>query len=224
MARALAAVFGFEIPRNFERPYFAASPREFWRRWHISLSTWLRDYLYIPLGGNRRRLVLNLMITMLLGGLWHGARWTFVVWGAMHGLLLVVQHLASRRSVAAPTTGTSTSRILSWLATQLAVLAAWIVFRSADLPTAAVAMRKFLLFDFDFHLRHQGLGGLLFATTVLILVAFAAVHTWSWRRGDLDVRLANAPAPILAAACILLGALFIAFWPSEGQPFIYFQF
>jgi D-alanyl-lipoteichoic acid acyltransferase DltB (MBOAT superfamily) len=147
-----------------------------------------------------------------------------VVWGAIHGLLLVVQHLASPRRAAVPTAGASASRFLSWLATQLAVLAAWIVFRSADLPTATVALRKFLLFDFDFHLRHQGLGGLLFATTVLILVAFAVVHTWSWRRGDLDVRLANAPAPILAAACLLLGALFIAFWPSEGQPFIYFQF
>src|SRR5205807_9283936 len=121
------ASFGFEIPRNFDRPYFAASPREFWRRWHISLSTWLRDYLYIPLGGSRRRLVLNLMITMLLGGLWHGARWTFVVWGAMHGLLLVTQHLASRgRTVAtAPDhpAGASAPRILSWLAPQLAALA-----------------------------------------------------------------------------------------------------
>src|SRR5205085_1218764 len=87
IARALAAIFGLEIPLNFDRPYFARNPSEFWRRWHISLSSWLRDYLYIPLGGSREgqsKTYRNLMITMLLGGLWHGASWNFVLWGAAH--------------------------------------------------------------------------------------------------------------------------------------------
>ena len=94
IAIGLARLFGYRIPENFDRPYLAASPREFWRRWHISLSTWLRDYLYVSLGGNRVpavRVQLNLMITMLLGGLWHGANWNFVLWGGFHGFLLSLQ-------------------------------------------------------------------------------------------------------------------------------------
>jgi alginate O-acetyltransferase complex protein AlgI len=93
IARGTARSLGFELSRNFDMPYFSATPSEFWRRWHISLSTWLRDYLYVPLGGNRRgpaRTYVNLMLTMLLGGLWHGAAWTFVAWGAFHGLILCV--------------------------------------------------------------------------------------------------------------------------------------
>jgi alginate O-acetyltransferase complex protein AlgI len=92
IARGLAKVMGFEFVLNFKSPYFSTNPRDFWGRWHISLSTWLRDYLYIPLGGNKRgelRTLANLMITMVLGGLWHGARWNFVLWGAYQGLLLV---------------------------------------------------------------------------------------------------------------------------------------
>ncbi len=97
MAIGLALVLGFQIPLNFRLPYFALSPIDFWRRWHISLSTWLRDYLYISLGGNRNHLRLrNVMITMLLGGLWHGAAWTFVAWGAFHGLLITASHRLSR--------------------------------------------------------------------------------------------------------------------------------
>src|SRR6185295_2592996 len=88
IARGVAKLLGFELMRNFEQPYFATNITDFWRRWHISLSTWLRDYLYIPLGGNRRgpaRTYVNLMLTMLLGGLWHGAAWNFVLWGLWHG-------------------------------------------------------------------------------------------------------------------------------------------
>ena len=98
MARGVAKCLGFELPLNFNLPYFATSPRDFWNRWHISLSQWLRDYLYIPLGGSRAGSLLtcrNLMLTMVLGGLWHGARWTFVIWGLYQGLLLVAHRLAS---------------------------------------------------------------------------------------------------------------------------------
>ena len=93
MARGIARILGFDLMLNFRLPYFARTPSEFWERWHISLSTWLRDYLYIPLGGNRsgaRRTLANLVMTMLLGGLWHGASWTFIAWGAFHGGILVV--------------------------------------------------------------------------------------------------------------------------------------
>ena len=97
MARGTARMLGFDLMLNFNMPYFARTPSEFWARWHISLSTWLRDYLYIPLGGNRLSPLLtyrNLMLTMLLGGLWHGAAWTFVAWGLFHGLILVIYRLA----------------------------------------------------------------------------------------------------------------------------------
>ena len=97
IARGLAKLMGFELMLNFDLPYFSQNPAEFWRRWHISLSTWLRDYLYIPLGGNRCSKVrnyFNLAVTMLLGGLWHGASWTFVLWGAYHGALLIVHRMS----------------------------------------------------------------------------------------------------------------------------------
>ena len=96
MAPGLAHTLGFKLPHNFNAPYLATSPSDFWKRWHIGLSRWLRDYLYIPLSGNRKgptRTMVNLFITMLLGGLWHGANWTFVVWGAYHGMLLAMQRL-----------------------------------------------------------------------------------------------------------------------------------
>jgi alginate O-acetyltransferase complex protein AlgI len=134
MAIGLSRMIGVQLPINFDSPYKATSAIAFWRRWHMTLSRFLRDYLYFPLGGNRlgpRRRYLNLMIVMLLGGLWHGAGWTFVVWGGLHGLYLVINHLwrgrlGARRMPAA----------LARLLTFLAVLFAWVVFRAADLPAA----------------------------------------------------------------------------------------
>ena len=96
MAIGLARLLGVELPQNFNSPYTSKNPSEFWKKWHITLSAWLRDYLYISLGGNKKRRYLNLFITMLLGGLWHGANWTFVLWGAYHGTLLIIYHLLSK--------------------------------------------------------------------------------------------------------------------------------
>lgn len=141
MAIGLGWMFGIRLPLNFFSPYKATSIIDFWRRWHITLSRFLRDYLYIPLGGNRygvSRRFLNLFITMLLGGLWHGAGWTFVIWGGLHGTYLIINH-AWRRFV--PWDGTRLSvRVVSWLATFLAVVVAWVFFRAPDLQTALVMM------------------------------------------------------------------------------------
>ena len=134
MAIGLGRMFGIILPINFASPYKAASIVDFWRRWHITLSRFLRDYLYIPLGGNRRgpwRQRLNLFLTMLLGGIWHGAGWTFVLWGAMHGAMLVIVHLwwttlGQRRKL---------PHLLAHALTLLAVVLAWVPFRAADLPT-----------------------------------------------------------------------------------------
>jgi len=134
MAIGASRMIGIQLPLNFNSPYKAASAIDFWRRWHMTLSQFLRDYLYFPLGGNRRgpaRRYINLMLVMLLGGLWHGAGWTFVIWGGLHGLYLVVNHLW-RHVVGAD----RMPRILAWAITFLAVLFAWVMFRAADLDSA----------------------------------------------------------------------------------------
>jgi D-alanyl-lipoteichoic acid acyltransferase DltB (MBOAT superfamily) len=141
IARGVSKLFGIELMINFERPYFAASITEFWRRWHISLSTWLRDYLYIPLGGNRRgrtRTSLNLLTTMLLGGLWHGASWTFVVWGGLHGLYLSVEKALSVGGRPAKAGGPDTiaARAVKTFVTFQLVALTWVFFRAADFRIA----------------------------------------------------------------------------------------
>ncbi|HJU99807.1 MAG TPA: MBOAT family protein [Burkholderiaceae bacterium] len=136
MAYGLSYMFGIILPINFNSPYRALSIIDFWRRWHITLSTFLRDYLYIPLGGNRHggvKRYVNLLLTMLLGGLWHGANWTFVVWGALHGSYLIVNH-GLRRVLGER--GGLPLRCLGWLATFLAVVVGWVFFRA---PTVASA-------------------------------------------------------------------------------------
>lgn len=139
MAIGLARMFGIRLPLNFDSPYTAVSITDFWHRWHMTLSRFLRDYLYVPLGGNRRgpfRRYINLMIVMLLGGLWHGANWTFVAWGGLHGFYLVVNHLWRRlRPWPAGATG-APGRAASWLLTFLAVTVAWVFFRAADFGAA----------------------------------------------------------------------------------------
>ena len=140
MAIGLSRLFGVHLPLNFASPYKATNIIEFWRRWHMTLSRFLRDYLYIPLGGSRRgplRRQINLMLTMLIGGLWHGAAWNFVIWGGLHGLFLALNHgwqsCASRLPTPLPT---SLTRILGWMLTFTCVAFAWAYFRSPDLSTA----------------------------------------------------------------------------------------
>ncbi|HEY3859806.1 MAG TPA: MBOAT family protein [Gammaproteobacteria bacterium] len=137
MAIGMSRMLGYRLPRNFEFPYLSTSVTEFWRRWHISLSSWLRDYLYIPLGGNRvgeARQLVNIMITMLLGGLWHGASWNFVIWGGMHGLALCLHKLYGKWQPAARA-GSLLRDLLSsspcaWFVTQAFVLTCWVPFRA----------------------------------------------------------------------------------------------
>jgi alginate O-acetyltransferase complex protein AlgI len=135
MARGASRLFGLELPRNFRFPYAATSPSDFWQRWHITLSRWLRDYLYISLGGNRKGRVKtyrNLLITMALGGLWHGAAWHYMLWGALHGVFLCVSHVMRGR-IATPGW---ILRALSWLATMVVVFGAWVFFRASSVSEA----------------------------------------------------------------------------------------
>jgi alginate O-acetyltransferase complex protein AlgI len=140
MAIGLGMMFGLRIPFNFNAPYAATSLRAFWRRWHISLSRFLRDYLYVPLGGNRRgtaRMVSALLATLLLGGLWHGAGWTFVLWGALHGLALIVNHLWTAAGWTLP-------RPIAWGLTLLFLLPTWVIFRADSLATAGTILESMM--------------------------------------------------------------------------------
>lgn len=132
-----AKLFGFHFPVNFRRPYLATSITEFWRRWHISLSSWLRDYLYIPLGGNRGGTLMtyrNLILTMALGGLWHGASWNFVIWGGYHGVLLSAERLGRQKQTGIPSR--NILRVLKIALTFVLVSIGWVFFRAADLPSS----------------------------------------------------------------------------------------
>ncbi len=218
MARAVARLLGYELPLNFDFPYLATSLRDFWRRWHISLSSWLRDYLYIPLGGNRgnrARVALNLFATMTIGGLWHGAAWTFIVWGMLHGLgLLVHRWWENGPGVQCRAAGKLWTSA-AWGLTFLWVVAAWIPFRA---PTFAVAAQV------AGQLFGAGGGEKAFHPAAWALLAgLAAVHAAGqrriWRRG-LD-RLSDWGLALVLGAGL---AVALHFMPMHYRAFIYFQF
>ena len=174
IARGLGKCMGFDIMLNFNLPYFAVNPREFWRRWHISLSTWLRDYLYISLGGNKRGALItyrNLAITMLLGGLWHGAAWTFVIWGAYHGFLLIIHRLSGPLLAKIPLPRHVFAQKI-WLFVKIVfffniVCLGWLIFRAQSM-TQAFQMFRGLIFNFRIA---SGLG---------LLVAFQGIVGAVW--------------------------------------------
>lgn len=219
IAIGVALLFGFRFPQNFDHPYVALSVQEFWRRWHMTLSRWLRDYLYIALGGNRRgagRTHINLMLTMLLGGLWHGASWNFVIWGGLHGLYLVGERLLfppRPEHVPMPTLEVW----LRWLLTFHLVCFAWIFFRAPDLATSMTVIAR---------IAGIGFGNFDWATlqaSVLALFALFAGHALS-HRWRLKRRLALASLPVHAAALAAAMLALIWFAPEQSTPFLYFQF
>ena len=238
MAIGLGLMLGFVFAKNFDSPYRAVSITDFWRRWHISLSTWLRDYLYVPLGGNRKgpgRTYVNLFIVMLLGGLWHGAAWTFVVWGGLHGVMLAVER--ATRSVAQPFRAAvaqpfraapdkaalkgSATNALRVAATFVVVLVTWVFFRAADLPAA---------------LRYLGdmaglgepqagaalLAGIVYQPYYLLTMAAAGVVTWMCPQTWDWTRSLSAPKAAAALAVLLLAVA--ALTTQAYNPFIYFIF
>jgi alginate O-acetyltransferase complex protein AlgI len=218
MAIATAGLLGYQLPVNFRFPYFASNISDFWHRWHISLSSWLRDYLYIPLGGNRGPawfVYRNIMITMLLGGLWHGGAWTFVIWGGLHGVALIIHREWVRRTEG-KTFAQSLMRWLAWPLTVYWVCVAWIFFRAVDLPHAVPALRSFLFLPSG---DTEDLG----AWMLWIVAALGLVH-WLNFRGAFSEWWRHPPAPAFAAGYGCAFAVVLLFIPPHYAPFIYFQF
>jgi len=228
MAIGLGRVFGLELPQNFNHPYFSRNPSEFWRRWNMTLSFWLRDYLYISLGGNRSgkaRTYVNQMITMLLGGLWHGANWSFMLWGFLHGLALGVHRgLQDLGMLGRRASSSRLVRAVSIVVAQYWVLLCWIPFRITDTPKMLTAVRKFVLFDGNFRLGDLGLGAMSLFSTILLLAAFVVLHALSARSGGLDRLLSRLPLAAGLAVAFAAGIVLVVLWPLSEAPFIYFQF
>jgi len=230
IALGSAHLLGVELPENFRTPYAATSPRDFWRRWHISLSTWLRDYLYIPLGGNRhgtRTMVVALMLTMLLGGLWHGASWNFVIWGFLHGLLLLVNRALSANS----TIVSSFARfprlmtLAAWFSTQYFVFLTWLVFRIEDTPMLIRSMKSFVGFDSYWDL--EGLYSSLpyiKVTTLVMVAGFLILHALSGYVGGGKYWLSRRHPVVWGLICGFTISLCVVLRPSEAADFIYFRF
>ncbi len=216
MAIGLGLMFGFRFPINFDRPYCSISVTDFWRRWHISLSTWLRDYLYVPLGGNRKgalRTYINLLLTMLLGGLWHGANWTFIAWGAYQGVWMVIERLAGKKAVWA-----GTPMPLQIAITFVVTCCGWVFFRAANLDAAF----DYLGTMFSFGEWSRGLSGLDVRPLQIMILLLSGVVLWGLPSTQTFLRRI-APAYSLAIQPLFILAILHLFY-QQNVPFLYFQF
>jgi alginate O-acetyltransferase complex protein AlgI len=221
IAIGIALLLGFKFPQNFDSPYAAVSLQDFWRRWHMTLSRWLRDYVYIPLGGNRGGELLtyrNLLLTMLLGGLWHGAGWTFVAWGAIHGVGLVLERFRQSRPGRAERRSTALTRAWQRLFTFHLVCFAWIFFRADSFDIA----REMLSGLFT----RWGEPSPLVTSGVLVAIAAGIGSQYLPARFPQLVMARFSRLPVLGQAAVLAIALMLthAMGPEGVAPFIYFQF
>jgi D-alanyl-lipoteichoic acid acyltransferase DltB (MBOAT superfamily) len=242
MAIGLARMFGITLPLNFFSPYRSTSIVMFWRRWHITLSRFLRDFIYVPLGGNRHgraRRYANLMITMLIGGLWHGAGWTFVFWGALHGLYLCVNHVwralpfvKSLAVVPQPLRG-----LAAWAITFAAVVIAWVFFRAPDFRSALVVLKNMFagsLQSTGFAL--SGYTEFMFMASMLIALTMPNAYQWL-REYQPALHFEHRPEDVFAfvrfsrwtpSFSTLLLIVTMAYWAiaslDENREFIYFRF
>ncbi len=223
MALGAAHMLGYKLSRNFNLPYLAVNISDFWRRWHISLSNWLRDYLFIPLGGSRcsrRRAAINLLITMTLGGLWHGSNWTYVFWGVLHGTYLVVHRYFRDWCMVRPrwdgALQSAVGTVLRTVLTFLCVIFGWIFFRATTFDAAWTLLRRVAVWSSGLGtpIPRQSLMSILFFVAICHIVAYWTPWRKMWRL----------PAPIqgfgFASALILAQVLA----PDAGKVFIYFQF
>ncbi|MBL7775807.1 MAG: MBOAT family protein, partial [Saprospiraceae bacterium] len=222
MAIGIGLLLGFRFPDNFNSPYQSLSVTEFWRRWHISLSTWLRDYLYVSLGGNRQgawRTYLNLMLTMLLGGLWHGAATRFILWGGLHGLMLALERWWKSVYPHPPGWG---RRFLGGLWTFHFVCFCWVFFRAGDMATAQLLLEQ-IVFNFQPQLLLEFVQG--YAPVVFWMALGYGLHLLpvAWERAA-EGQVTRLPLLGKAVLVVAVAALVMQVKSAEVQPFIYFQF
>ena len=236
IAIGVAHLLGLRFPENFHAPYIARGLSEFWGRWHVTLSTWLRDYLYISLGGGRGariRVHFNLLVTMLLGGLWHGASWTFVVWGALHGIGLSIERLLRGDRRSRPALGTHidrprsaravAGRLLAMLVTFVFVHVCWVFFRAQDFETATRILRAMFVWPFE-QLAAGEAERLLLAAEwryLVFLVPVVVMHMAQLGREWFGVKV---PPLSRAAATGMMAFGLIVVDRAEAPPFLYFQF
>ena len=226
MAIGVAKTFGYDLCKNFDMPYLSKNPTEFWQRWHISLSTWLRDYLYIPLGGNRKgkvRTKINLMLTMLLGGLWHGANWQMVFWGALHGGALVVhksfRDVSNRRNVHIPNgTLKQVVAVLSVVGMYLFTCLCWVFFRAQSFFDAILILTR--IFTGAAGLRYYFVYTFIFAGIIGIATAIGAKRN----QGHGYYPILNLSKFWSKVVLILVILLTLMFFYAGDTAFIYFQF
>ena len=225
-----ALLFGIRLPENFDSPYAARSPQDFWRRWHISLSTWLRDYLYIPLGGSRngpKVMLFALMMTMLLGGLWHGASWNFVLWGLIHGLLLIGHRLIKKMSIINSLFEKlpRTAPVLGWVITQYFIFMTWLIFRLEDTKLLIPSLKTFIGIN-----AHWDTGEMIESLpeikylTLMIAVMFFICHFISWKVGGIKHWISKQNSIVWGAIIGLMLGLSFMLRPAETVDFIYFRF
>jgi alginate O-acetyltransferase complex protein AlgI len=216
IARGLSYLLGYRLPVNFNAPYVASSLKNFWERWHITLSSWLRDYLYVPLGGNRRgrvRTYVNLLLVMVLGGLWHGAAYTYIVWGALHGVALAVERMLGLQDDRGA--GRLAPVRVAWFAvTQAVVLCAWVFFRSDSFTNAVAFLRNIGRMDFP-------MPNTMMLVGTLFLLPLVVHHAWVWAEERGTLRPLSAPARAVLAAVMVYGIVTLYAGTSD---FIYFQF
>ncbi len=219
IAIGCALLLGFRFPQNFDAPYVATSLQDFWRRWHMTLSRWLRDYLYVPLGGNRgspRRLERNLLITMLLGGLWHGAAWNFVIWGAIHGFGLALERRikVSWKPIGLPQ---PLVQVLQWLLTFHIVCLAWVFFRAETFGLATDILTR---------IADGGTGADVATWVVLATIAGMLASQFVAPERVAAAQRHLSQMPVAAQGMLLAGVLLLidTFGPVGVAPFIYFQF
>lgn len=217
-----ARILGFKFKRNFDLPYFSLSLSEFWKRWHISLSSWLKDYLYIPIGGNKNgriKTYRNLLITMLLGGLWHGSSWTFVIWGGIHGIGLCIEKLLKKYI---PTKSTSIlANFSSWLLAMSVIFLAWIFFRAQNLEKAILALNSL----FEFNWGKPYINDLQVQTnSVFVLISAILLDVLLLVRGLKLETMGEKLSLFHAGLVSIMVLLFITLFYSSSLNFIYFQF
>lgn len=224
IARGTAKLFGVELMKNFEQPYLSRNISEFWKRWHISLSTWLRDYVYISLGGNQKgktRVYVNLMLTMLIGGLWHGASWNFVVWGGLHGVYLVV-HKFFRGNQKVSTErihSVSPADVLKIISTYLLVLFTWLFFRSTSWELTGMFFQKMIHWESS----EYSMVFIRMAITFSVITLLFDILEYSTESHVYILKI-QSKALVTGILTALLTISFIYMFLSDPMPFIYFQF